>query len=89
MINFLDEEYQWTMFNVGWRTVKIPKEDSICQFTTEQDELLHISDTSQDYRLLDVQAIKDNPDIGFYAGINIKNKLGDKVGTLCVIDKTT
>jgi PAS domain S-box-containing protein len=86
MINFLDEEYQWTLFNVGWRTVKIPKEDSICQFTIEQDELLHISDTSQDYRLLDVQAIKDNSDIGFYAGINIKNKLGDKVGTLCVID---
>lgn len=87
MINFLDEEYQWTLFNTGWRNAKIPREDSICQFTTERDELLHIPDTSQDHRLLDVEAVQNDPDIGFYAGINIKNKLGNKVGTLCVIDK--
>lgn len=87
MINFLDDENQWTLFNVGWKNANVPRKNSICQFTVEQDDLLHIPDTSQNHRLLDVQAVQDDSDIGFYAGINIKNKLGNKVGTLCVIDK--
>ncbi|MGF1669188.1 MAG: histidine kinase dimerization/phosphoacceptor domain -containing protein [Balneolaceae bacterium] len=86
MINFLDDEFQWTMFNTGWKNVKIPREDSICQFTILQDELLYIPDTSRDQQLRNVQTVQNNPDIGFYAGINIKSRCGNKVGTLCVID---
>ncbi|MFP8489570.1 histidine kinase dimerization/phosphoacceptor domain -containing protein [Gracilimonas sp. Q87] len=85
MINCLDNKYQWTLFNVGWENTQIPKADTICQLTTKDGELLYIPNTESDERVRHIEAVREDPNIKFYAGVGFK-VTEDLKGTLCVID---
>lgn len=85
LINYIDHQSQWTLVNVGWENKQIPKKDSICQITIEDNELLHIPNTDKDKRLKKIEAVQKDPNIKFYAGLSFKS-IDGMTGTLCVID---
>lgn len=85
LINYLDHQNQWTLFNVGWENKQIPKKDSICQLAIESDDILYIPNTDKDERLKKIKAVQKDPNIKFYAGASFRSMEG-MTGTLCVID---
>jgi PAS domain S-box-containing protein len=88
-VNLLDKNFQFTVSKVGdWEGLTIPKEESVCQFTVNEEELLVINDTHRDERTKTIREITENPDIRFYAGVPIKSPNGSRIGAFCVIDET-
>ncbi len=85
LINYLDHQNQWTLFNVGWENKQIPKKESICQLAIESEDILYIPNTDKDQRLKEIEAVQKDPNIKFYAGASFKSIEG-MTGTLCVID---
>ncbi|MCM4159257.1 response regulator [Antarcticibacterium flavum] len=86
LISMLDDKRQWYKAKVGVVQDEVPKEDTICQFTLEQDDLLEIPDAREDDRVRGNDHVTAEGGIRFYAGVNIKASNGHKIGTVCVVD---
>lgn len=89
LVNLLDKNFQFTVSKYGdWNGQTTPKEETVCQFTVDEEELLVISDTSKDARTKNIKEITDEEAIRFYAGVPIKSPNGSRIGAFCVIDET-
>lgn len=84
-IHLLDDSRQWVKAFEGTRFA-CAREDSICQFTVEQDGDLIIPDTREDARTRNLSIVTDPPHVRFYAGAPLRTEKGQVVGTLCLID---
>ena len=47
-ISMMDDKIQWHKTKVGSDTVETPKEETFCQYTIQQDDVLEISDATKD-----------------------------------------
>jgi len=87
MINFIDENRQWTKSSVGVEVDEVIQENSFCSHTIQQDHEMIIEDLSDDYRFSEHPYVQNPPHFRFYAGINIQSPDNHNLGTLCVLDK--
>lgn len=87
MINFIDENRQWTKSSVGVEVDEVIQENSFCSHTIQQDHEMIIEDLSDDYRFSEHPYVQNPPNFRFYAGINIQSPGNHNLGTLCVLDK--
>ena len=85
-ITFIDAENQFIKSYIGMEGGKLPREDSICQFTILEDQILEINDTFLDLRTSELACVLGEPNIRFYAGIPLITHDGCRIGSLCVID---
>lgn len=86
LVNLLDDNFQYTISKFGdWRGQTLPKEETVCQFTIHEEEILVIPDTLNDQRTSAIQEIADNTSVRFYAGVPIKSPSGNRIGAFCVI----
>ncbi len=87
LISFADEDRQWFKSIVGIDGVRqTPRELGLCAETILSDEILEICDATVDGRFLDNPLVIGSPYIRFYAGAPISLPLGERIGSLCVID---
>lgn len=87
IISFIDEDMQWFKSKVGVDGLQqIPRELEFGTETLQHDGVLEILDTTIDERFADNPLVIGEPYIRFYAGASISLPLGEKIGTLCVID---
>jgi PAS domain S-box-containing protein len=84
-INFLDHDRQWSKSCYGWDLRLIPRNESICNYTIQQEKYLIINDLSKDPRFKDFSYVKEKK-VQFYAGVVLKSSHGYNLGTLCVFD---
>jgi EAL domain-containing protein (putative c-di-GMP-specific phosphodiesterase class I)/GGDEF domain-containing protein len=84
-IHLLDDERQWAKAFEGQR-FNCAREDSVCQFTLDHDDLLVITDLREDSRTCRLDIVTGPPYVRFYAGIPLYTRENHAVGTLCVID---
>lgn len=87
MINFIDENRQWTKSSVGVEVEEVIRENSFCSHTIQKDHEMIIEDMSKDNDFDDHPFVKNPPNFRFYAGINIESPDNHNLGTLCVLDK--
>lgn len=87
-INFLDYDRHWSKSSYGWYVKQVPREQSICNHTIQQDKFLIINNLSEDHRFKDYSYVMAKT-VQFYAGVVLKSTLGYNIGTLCVFDKET
>src|SRR6266536_710310 len=85
LIGFIDAARVWFKSGVGWEYPEIPRQDSICEHTIRQSDLLVISDAATDHRFRN-GPIVTHAGIRFYAGAPLLTNEGYAVGTLCVMD---
>ena len=87
LISFVDEDRQWfkSLASVG-EVTRTPGELEFCATTIFSDEILEVYDTTVDERFKDNPLVTGNPYIRFYAGAPITLPLGEKIGSLSVID---
>lgn len=86
LIGFIDANRQWFKSRVGWDYPEIPREDSMCDQTILQHELMVISDAAMDERFFNSPMVT-HAGIRFYAGAPVLTKEGHALGTLCVMDR--
>lgn len=85
-ISLLDAERQWFKAKTGILIEETAIEDSFCQHTIRQDELLVVEDVLQDERFRNNPLVTGDPHVRFYAGMPLISPGNVMIGTLCVLD---
>lgn len=86
MVNFIDAYSQWTVSDHGIGIQKLPREQSICQYTILENELLEIENLAEDRRFQDLFYVKGEPHIRYYLGVPLRFDDDLPIGSLCVMD---
>lgn len=87
LISLIDKDRQWFKSNIGFEDVtETPRELAFCQHTILQDNVLEISDATQDDRTKNHPGVTGGSKIRFYAGAPLTTPNGHNIGTLCVVD---
>jgi PAS domain S-box-containing protein len=86
LITLIDNDKQWFKSKVGIELTQAPRNDAICNYTIQGDEIFEVPDA------LLSDDIKGNPfvdtadGVRFYAGAPLIDPDGYRLGSLCVID---
>ncbi|NJW53047.1 ATP-binding protein [Salinimicrobium oceani] len=86
IISMLDDQRQWYKAKVGMDATELPKNETICQYTLLQNEILEITDALKDERVRENPHVKAENGIRYYAGISLQAPNGHNIGTVCVAD---
>lgn len=84
MITLLDKDIQWIITSHGIDLKQMPRETSFCTHAIERDEVMVVSDATQDSRFADAPLVTMPPSVRFYAGAPLRSDDGFNIGTLCV-----
>jgi signal transduction histidine kinase len=88
VMNLIDADRQWSKASTGIESDEAPYEESFCVHTVRyEDELMTVPDTHEDPFFRDHPAVLGDPNVRFYAGAQITDAEGYKLGALCVIDR--
>ena len=88
LLSLVDADRQWFKANIGLPNVtETPRDVAFCAYAIQSDELLEVRDASLDIRFAHNPLVTGQPDIRFYAGVPLRLADGQRVGTLCVIDR--
>lgn len=88
LVNLIDSYTQWSIASVGIELTQMPREDSVCQFTLENEEgeLFEVDDLRLDERFKEKKYVIENPNLTYYLGVPLKTSEGYNLGSLCVMD---
>lgn len=88
LVSLLDADRQWLKANVGLDGVTQTARDiAFCDHAIRSDTLMEVADARQDPRFMANPLVTGPPGIVFYAGAPLVMASGERIGTLCVIDR--
>jgi PAS domain S-box-containing protein len=88
LISLIDAQRQWFKSNIGLPGVdQTPRDVAFCDHAIRDAGLFEVPDATQDTRFAANPLVTGHPDIRFYAGAPIELPGGERVGTVCVIDR--
>lgn len=88
-ISLVDEKRQWFKAFKGLDVRETPRDVAFCSHTIESDSPLLVSNALTDARFSNNPLVTDAPYIRFYMGFPLELKTGERIGSLCVIDRKT
>lgn len=88
LVSFVDASRQWikAKYGIPAEVTECPREVSICQATICSDDILYVSDLTQDPRFNASPLVTGDFGLRFYCGVPLITPAGYSLGTLCVID---
>jgi adenylate cyclase len=88
LVSFIDGSRQWikAKYGIPAEVTECPREVSICQATICSDDILYVSDLTQDPRFNTSPLVTGDFALRFYCGVPLITQAGHSLGTLCVID---
>lgn len=87
LVSLVDAERQWFKARIGLPLSETPRDWSFCAIAIQTPgEVLVIEDVRHDPRVQHHPLLREQPDLGFYAGAPIVTADGLALGTVCVMD---
>ncbi|MEM8713957.1 MAG: ATP-binding protein, partial [Planctomycetota bacterium] len=88
LISLVDEQRQWFKASVGLGDVReTPREHAFCAHTIMGEGPMEVEDAAENALFEENPLVTGDPGIRFYCGFPVQLSTGEKVGTLCVIDR--
>ena len=88
LISLIDAQRQWFKSNVGLPgVVETARDVAFCDHAIHDAALFEVPDATLDARFAANPLVTGQPDIRFYAGAPIVLPTGERIGTVCVIDR--
>ena len=88
LISLVDAQRQWFKSTFGLPGAsETPREVAFCDHAIRDDALFEVPDATRDPRFADNPHVTGDPDVRFYAGAPIVMPGGERIGTVCVIDR--
>ena len=87
LMTLVDQDRQWFKSKVGLEISETKRDWSFCTHAIKESSPLIIQDALKDERFINNPLVTGDPNIRFYAGFPLENSEGNKLGTLCVIDR--
>ncbi len=81
MINLIDNYTTWTISCHGMDVSQTPREESICQYTIQQNDYLEIPAIKNDVRSSGL----NTGDLEYYIGFPLTTDSGSNIGALCIV----
>ena len=88
LMTLVDRNKQWFKSKVGLEIQETPRDWSFCTHAIKENSPLIIKDAFQDERFINNPLVTNDPKIRFYAGFPLRNRDGNKLGTLCAVSYT-
>lgn len=88
LVSLVDADRQWFKSNIGLPGVEqTPREVAFCDHAIRGSQLFEVPSAEDDARFAGNPLVTGEPHIRFYAGAPIELPGGERIGTVCVIDR--
>lgn len=87
LLTLVDANRQWFKSRHGLSVTETSREASFCGHAILSSEILVVDDAQRDERFHDNPLVIGEPFIRFYAGRPLAASNGQRIGTLCIIDR--
>lgn len=87
LVSLVDKDRQWFKSCYGLGVREIARDISFCGHAILSADTFIVENALNDHRFADNPLVTGEPSIRFYAGAPLKDRSGNRLGTLCLIDR--